>query len=193
MKKLWTSPFVLFLREAIMLYFSRRVPQAAACLAYFVLLTVFPVLICVSYILGMVNIDIVSLMDQLQPLLPEAALDVLEGDQKDLADTFAGGKAQTIGDYNNAFMQLESGAVDAVACDLSIADYQMAAKPDMFVKLEPLSTENYAVGFAKDGDTAMIDAVNKTLKEMYDDGTIAKLCEKWGEYGISIDNWVLVD
>ena len=63
---------------AIMLYFSRRVPQAAACLAYFVLLTVFPVLICVSYILGMVNIDIVSLMDQLQPLLPEAALDVLE-------------------------------------------------------------------------------------------------------------------
>ena len=78
MKKLWTSPFVLFLREAIMLYFSRRVPQAAACLAYFVLLTVFPVLICVSYILGMVNIDIVSLMDQLQPLLPEAALDVLE-------------------------------------------------------------------------------------------------------------------
>ena len=78
LKKLWTSPFVLFLREAIMLYFSRRVPQAAACLAYFVLLTVFPVLICVSYILGMVNIDIVSLMDQLQPLLPEAALDVLE-------------------------------------------------------------------------------------------------------------------
>ena len=122
-----------------------------------------------------------------------AALDVLEGDQKALADTFAGGKAQTIGDYNNAFMQLESGAVDAVACDLSIADYQMAAKPDMFVKLEPLSTENYAVGFAKDGDTAMVDAVNKTLKEMYDDGTIAKLCEKWGEYGISIDNWVLVD
>lgn len=124
-----------------------------------------------------------------------AALDVLEDEegQKALADTFAGGKPQTIGDYNNAFMQLESGAVDAVACDLSIADYQMAAKPDMFVKLEPLSTEHYAVGFAKDGDTAMIDAVNKTLKEMYDDGTVAQLCEKWGEYGITIDNWVLVD
>lgn len=124
-----------------------------------------------------------------------AALDVLQDEegQKALADTFAGGAAQTIGDYNNAFMQLESGAVDAVACDLSIADYQMAAKPDMFVKLEPLSTEHYAVGFAKDGDTAMIDAVNKTLKEMYDDGTVEKLCEKWGEYGITIDNWVLVD
>lgn len=124
-----------------------------------------------------------------------AALEVLEDEdgQKALADTFAGGKAQTIGDYNNAFMQLESGAVDAVACDLSIADYQMAAKPDVFMKLEPLSTENYAVGFANDGDTAMVDAVNKTLKEMYDDGTIEKLCEKWGEYGITIDNWVLTD
>ncbi len=121
-----------------------------------------------------------------------AALEVLEGDQKALADTFAGGKVQAISDYNTAFMQLESGGVDAVACDLSIADYQMAAKPDMFVKLEPLSTENYAVGFKK-GDTEMAEAVNKTLKEMYDDGTIKQLCEKWGEYGISIDNWVLVD
>lgn len=44
MKKLWSSPPVLFLREALLLYSSRRVPQAAASLAYFVLLTVFPVL-----------------------------------------------------------------------------------------------------------------------------------------------------
>ncbi|MEY8459676.1 transporter substrate-binding domain-containing protein [Eggerthellaceae bacterium 24-137] len=143
--------------------------------------------------------DIKSLEDlagkNVMTQVDSAALDVLEDEegQKALADTFAGGAAQTIGDYNNAFMQLESGAVDAVACDLSIADYQMAAKPDMFVKLEPLSTEHYAVGFSKNGDAAMIDAVNKTLKEMYDDGTIAKLCEKWGEYGITIDNWVLVD
>ncbi len=123
-----------------------------------------------------------------------AALEVLQDEegQKALADTFAGGAVQTISDYNNAFMQLESGAVDAVACDLSIADYQMSAKPDMFKKLDPLSTENYAVGF-KLGDTARAEAVNKTLKEMYDDGTIEQLCEKWGEYGITFDNWVLVD
>lgn len=78
-KKLWNSPPALFLREGLMLYFSRRVPQAAACLAYFVLLTVFPMLICVSYILGLVNIDVVGLVDQLQNILPEAALDVLAG------------------------------------------------------------------------------------------------------------------
>ena len=78
MKKLWTSPLVSFFREAILLYFSRRVPQAAACLAYFVILAVFPVLICVSYILGLVNIDVGSLIGQLQTILPQAALDVLE-------------------------------------------------------------------------------------------------------------------
>ena len=80
-----------------------------------------------------------------------AAQDVLEGDQKDLAATFA--TLDTIGEYNTAFMQLESGAVDAVACDLSIAQYQLAAKPDAYTQLdEPLSSEHYAVGFKK-GDT----------------------------------------
>ena len=153
------------------------------------LLTVFPVLICVSYILGMVNIDIVSLMDQLQPLLPEAALDVLEGDQKDLAATFA--TLDTIGEYNTAFMQLESGAVDAVACDLSIAQYQLAAKPDAYTQLdEPLSSEHYAVGFKK-GDTKSADAVTESLKALYEDGTVKDLCDKYSSYGLSFDNWVL--
>ena len=62
-----------------------------------------------------------------------AALDVLEGDQAEVAATFKGGAAQTIGDYNNAFMQLDSGMIDAVACDLSIAQYQIAANPDKYV------------------------------------------------------------
>ncbi len=120
-----------------------------------------------------------------------AALDVLEGDQKALADTFKGGKAQTIGDYNNAFLQLNSGAVDAVACDLSIAQYQIAASPDSYVQLpDALSTEHYGVGFKK-GDTEMADAVIKTLKEMYADGTVKTVCEKYAQYGLSYDNWLL--
>lgn len=120
-----------------------------------------------------------------------AALDVLEGDQKALADTLKGGKAQTIGDYNNAFLQLNSGAVDAVACDLSIAQYQIAASPDSYVQLpDALSTEHYGVGFKK-GDTEMADAVTKTLKEMYADGTVKTVCEKYAQYGLSYDNWLL--
>lgn len=79
LKKFWTFPIVSFFREALTLYFSRRVPQAAAGLAYFVLLTVFPVLICASYILGLVHIDAVSLAEQLKPVLPTAAVDMIEG------------------------------------------------------------------------------------------------------------------
>ena len=118
-----------------------------------------------------------------------AAQDVLEGDQKDLAATFA--TLDTIGEYNTAFMQLESGAVDAVACDLSIARYQLAAKPDAYTQLdEPLSSEHYAVGFKK-GDTKSADAVAESLKALYEDGTVKDLCDKYSSYGLSFDNWVL--
>lgn len=121
-----------------------------------------------------------------------AAYDVLAGDEAtkaDLAATFA--SLETIGDYNTAFMQLESGAVDAVACDLSIAQYQMSAKPDAYVQLpEDLSSEHYAVGVKK-GNTELVDAITKTLKEMNEDGTIEKLCEKYAEYGLSYTNWIL--
>ena len=118
-----------------------------------------------------------------------AALDVLEGDQADLAATFA--SLEQIGEYNTAFMQLESGAVDAVACDLSIAEYQMAANPDAYLQLpDMLSEEHYAVGFKK-GNQQLADKVTETLREMDEDGTIEELCNKYAEYGISYDNWVL--
>lgn len=121
-----------------------------------------------------------------------AALDVLQDEKNADMVAFTGTlkELQTIGDYNNAFMQLESGMVDAVACDLSIAAYQMAAKPDAYVQLDPLSTEHYAVGFKK-GETELADKVTETLKAMYEDGTIKELCDKYAEYGVSYDNWVL--
>ena len=118
-----------------------------------------------------------------------AALDVLEGDQADLAATFA--SLEQIGEYNTAFMQLESGAVDAVACDLSIAAYQLAANPDAYLQLdEALSSEHYAVGF-KQGDTETADAVTEALRELNADGTVQELCDKYAEYGLTYDNWVL--
>lgn len=120
-----------------------------------------------------------------------AALDVLEGDQADLAATFAGGAPQTIGDYNTAFLQLDSGAVDAVACDLSIAAYQLAANPDKYTQLdEQLSTEHYAVGFKK-GDTETADTVTETLRAMNEDGFVEELCDKYADQGISYSNWCL--
>ena len=121
-----------------------------------------------------------------------AAYNVLAGEdaaQADLAATFA--SLETIGDYNTAFMQLESGAVDAVACDLSIAAYQLAAKPDAYVQLdESLSEEHYAVGF-KQGDDATATTVTETLQAMDEDGFVQELCDKYADDGISYENWCL--
>ena len=118
-----------------------------------------------------------------------AAQEVLEGDKANVAATFA--TLDTIGDYSTAFMQLESGAVDAVACDLSISQYQISAKPDTYKQLdEALSTEHYAVGFKK-GSQALADKVTETLKAMDADGFVKQLCDKYSSYGISYDNWQL--
>ena len=119
-----------------------------------------------------------------------AALEVLQSDRADLAATF--GSLDQITDYNNAFAQLESGLVDAVACDLSIAAYQTSANPDAFAMLdEPLSSEHYAVGF-KLGDTGRAEKVTQALKELAADGTAKEICERYAEYGVDYDgNWTL--
>ena len=118
-----------------------------------------------------------------------AALDVLEGDQASLTATCA--SLETIGEYNTACMQRESGAVDAVACDLSLAEYQMAANEGAYAQLpEMLSEEHYAVGFKK-GDDATAEAVNEALRALVEDGTVQELCDKYAEYGLSFENWVL--
>ncbi|MCQ2752559.1 MAG: transporter substrate-binding domain-containing protein, partial [Coriobacteriales bacterium] len=56
------------------------------------------------------------------------------GDKADLGKTFK--SLESVGDYNSAFMQLKSGAVDAIACDLSIAAYQISADKSAYKQLE---------------------------------------------------------
>ena len=64
---------------------------------------------------------------------------------------------EQVADYNTAFMELESGVVDAIAVDIGVAQYQLTSRGDTFRKLdEPLSTEQYAIGF-KLGNTELRD------------------------------------
>ena len=122
-----------------------------------------------------------------------AAFDLLTDDEEHEAmeALFDGGKVATVPDYNTAFLQLESGAVDVVACDLSIAQYQIAQNPGKFVQLEEaLNSEHYAVGF-KLGEEEKAAQVTDSLKKLYEDGTVEKLIEKYSEYGMDISNWVL--
>ena len=99
-----------------------------------------------------------------------------------LAASFA--DLQQVADYNTAFMNLESGAVDAIAVDIGVAQYQLASRGDIFRKLdEPLSTEQYAIGFKK-GNEELRDQVQDTLFEMYKDGTFDEIASKYADYNL---------
>lgn len=99
-----------------------------------------------------------------------------------LRDSFA--QLIEYADYNTAFMDLEQGAVDAVAIDIGVAQYQIAQREaGKFVMLQgednKLAVEQYAVGFLK-GNDELRDTVQKTLDEMATDGTFTQIAEKWG-------------
>lgn len=69
-----------------------------------------------------------------------------------LRDSFA--QLIEYADYNTAFMDLEQGAVDAVAIDIGVAQYQIAQREaGKFVMLQgednKLAVEQYAVGFLR--------------------------------------------
>lgn len=103
---------------------------------------------------------------------------------KKLCASFA--ELQQIGDYNSALMNLDSGAVDAVGMDIGVANYNLSNNEGKYKILDDqISTEQYAVGFKK-GNTELRDTVEKTLKEMYEDGTFMKIVDKYNDkYGIS--------
>ena len=113
-----------------------------------------------------------------------SALAALQGDQKSLADTF--GNLVEVADYNTAFMDLESGACDAVAVDIGVAHYQINSRnaTDSFVILnDNISSEKYGIGF-KQGNVELRDQVQTTLDEMFKDGTVDKIADKYSEYDI---------
>ena len=98
-------------------------------------------------------------------------------ENQDLANTF--GQLLTTPDYNTAFMDLEQGAVDAVAIDVIVAGYQIKQRnADFKILDDSLSEEEYGVGFKK-GNTELRDKVQGALEEMAADGTLAKISDEW--------------
>lgn len=105
----------------------------------------------------------------------EAALK--EDDNKELKDSFK--ELVVVSDYNTAFMNLDSNAVEAIAMDIGVAKYQMESRDGEYKILDDvLSAEQYTVGFAKN-NTELRDKVQKTLDEMRKDGKFAEIAEKW--------------
>ncbi len=103
----------------------------------------------------------------------EAAL----ADRPDLVETF--GEYLTAADYESALMDLEAGAVDAVAMDEIVANYKTEKRGEnLFVLDEKLAAEEYGVGFLL-GNEELRDVVQATLEDMAADGTLARISNEW--------------
>ncbi|MBR4257941.1 MAG: transporter substrate-binding domain-containing protein [Kiritimatiellae bacterium] len=100
-----------------------------------------------------------------------------DGDKKELGATFK--ELVVMPNYNQAVNELNMGGVDAVAMDVGVAKKKMADLPGKFEMLgEIVMTETYGIGFKK-GNASLKDEVEATLKEIFADGTGAKIAEKY--------------
>ena len=77
MKKLLEWKPVRFGLEVGELYFSKRVSRSAAELAYFLILTFFPVLICINAFIGLLHLDINAVLEAASTFLPRETLGIL--------------------------------------------------------------------------------------------------------------------
>ena len=108
-----------------------------------------------------------------------SALEALQSDDhKELTDSFK--ELLQVPEYNTAFLDLDSGAADAVALDVGVANYQISSRGSDKYKIldETLVSEVYAIGF-KLGNTELRDEVQQTLDDMIKDGKFQEIAKKW--------------
>lgn len=82
MKQLWQRarqvPPIGFLAEVAEVYFSRHGSRSAAGLAYFLVLTIFPALVCVSAFVGRLNLDLEQMLAGTDKFLPAGVSAILD-------------------------------------------------------------------------------------------------------------------
>lgn len=113
-----------------------------------------------------------------------SVLNILEGDKKSLTDSFA--SLTKINDYNTGFTDLKSGVCDAVIVDIGSAKYQIKKNnqdDELIILDDVISHEKYGIGFKK-GNENLRNQVQETLNQMFEDGTVDEIAQKYQDYGI---------
>lgn len=104
-----------------------------------------------------------------------------EDENKDLVGSFA--QLEQTENYNTCFMNLESGFIDAVVVDLSVAKYQISNNNKFSILDEEIKKEQYAIGFRK-GDNELKDKVENAIIDMYKDGTYLNIAKRYIDYDL---------
>ncbi|MFO7154984.1 MAG: transporter substrate-binding domain-containing protein, partial [Caldicoprobacter oshimai] len=78
-----------------------------------------------------------------------------------------------------ALLDLKAGRIDAVVADEILGRYYIEKRNENFVILEDnFGTEEYGVGLRLE-DKELLEALDKVLDEMKQDGTMAEISKKW--------------
>ena len=91
---------------------------------------------------------------------------------------------KTYPQYDQAFMDLDAGRIDAIIVDEVLAKYtkktkETQAKKELYnILSDNYGEEEYGIA-AKKGNTKLIEAINKAIEELKADGTYQKIYSKW--------------
>ncbi|MCL2309725.1 MAG: amino acid ABC transporter substrate-binding protein [Proteobacteria bacterium] len=103
------------------------------------------------------------------------AVEAVEGDPA--SKTFK--ELRKFGDNVTALLDLTAGRLDAVVVDEVVGRYYVAKKPGEYVVLgDDFGDEEYGVGVRK-SDTELLAKLQKAMDDMKQDGSAAKISEKW--------------
>lgn len=69
-------PAVAFSHELISRYHSHDIPRQSAALSYYILFALFPILIFISTLLGLLQLDVASILRVLDTVMPRAAVEL---------------------------------------------------------------------------------------------------------------------
>ena len=108
-----------------------------------------------------------------------SSLDAINKD-KDMVAGIKDGEPILFDTFNEAFMDLEAGRVDAVVADEILARYYISQKDSSQYKVleDNLADEEYCVGVRKD-DTELLDALNSEFAKMKESGEFDEIKDKW--------------
>lgn len=109
-----------------------------------------------------------------------SAQEMLEDEERqaELCSTFESLKVYET--YTIAFNDLQAGAIDAIAIDVTTGSYLMSNAPGYKFLDEALGVETYAIGF-RIGDDELCQQVNDALQALVDNGTYDKIGQKYPE------------
>ena len=90
------------------------------------------------------------------------------------------GSLQKYTSISDALLALSAKTVDAIIADITYAGYLQNQNKDAYmISDESFDSEYYAIGFRKEDDDSLRDAIDAIIDDLIEDGTASEISIKW--------------